>query len=168
MTNMKRTAIVPAALALFLLSAAMALPVSCAHVPTPGQFISCMADQKDEALLATAIEQILSGDGYGPALDALYAVAPDVVKCLLQREGAKKGAGPADELRARRAREYLESHGLADLTVRHSMDFTIFKKGGGLQPAPRVGELPSSKAGGDSSPSVGSGPTPGHPVLTEI
>ncbi|MES2339254.1 MAG: hypothetical protein V4537_14265 [Pseudomonadota bacterium] len=83
----------------------------CAHV-SPADFVTCMQDEGRTAAFINAVEDILDGDNRVHALEQLaIAVGPSALKCALEQIASKKGAGPAVDLRAKRAREYLDSHG---------------------------------------------------------
>lgn len=83
----------------------------CAHV-NPGGFVSCMADKKDEAPAMALVEALLDKNALD-ALDAAFKLAPDAIRCLLDKAASVVGAGPVENVRARRAREFLDSHGLS-------------------------------------------------------
>lgn len=101
----------------FLLAFVVALVVtavaiagtSCQSLSSPGQFVRCMADAEADATLEQIILAALDGPNYAEVLAGMIRVAPDAVKCLLQRTAAKVGAPgtPANE-RSKRAREVLE------------------------------------------------------------
>lgn len=101
-----------AAFALALMSATMAVP-ACAHA-SPERFATCMQDSGKGAALINAVNGVLDGDNRVQTLEQLaIAVGPDVLRCVLEQVAAKRSAG-GDSVgteRARRAREYLDSHG---------------------------------------------------------
>jgi len=103
---------IAAAFSLALMSAAMAVP-ACAHA-SPTAFVNCMADAGKGAAFINAVEGILDGENRTQVLEHLAVVeGPAVLKCALEQVAAKKAAGgdAVGSEGARRAREYLDSHG---------------------------------------------------------
>lgn len=109
-TPMRMRAGIPAAFALALMSATMAVP-ACAHA-SPTTFVNCMAESGKGAALINAVNNVLDGDNRVQVLEQLaIAVGPDVLKCVLEQVASAKSAGPGGNQRSLRAREYLDSHG---------------------------------------------------------
>ncbi len=100
-----------AAMAVLLFAASV---TGCAHVD-PGKFAQCMQDSGKGAAFINAVRKILdieSTESRTAVLEQLaISLTPAVVQCALEQIAASKGAGPVENQRAKRAREYLDSHG---------------------------------------------------------
>jgi hypothetical protein len=159
--------LLPIGFFLALISTCLALPASCAHF-SPSAAGQCLQDSGASAAAINAVNDILDGDNRVAVLEQLaIVIGPDVLKCILQQITASKAATPAGSERARRAREYLDSHG--------GTAFLFERAGGGLAtPAARVGASPPVRpATTDSMPVVPAADEAGAiyfggPPLTEI
>jgi hypothetical protein len=107
----------PAVIALIVLAgfAGAFVPASCAHLNSPGGTLTCMEDSKDEKAAEQLVLAMLDQDSTA-ALDAAFILAPDLVKCLLQKAASAKSAGGVAGERAKKAQRYLDAHGLSSLT----------------------------------------------------
>lgn len=95
-----------------LVAAGVLTASGCAHTNSPSGFVSCMKDAKDEAPAMALLDALLDQNAMD-ALEAAFKLAPDAIRCLLTKQASVVGAGPVENVRARRAREFLDSHGLS-------------------------------------------------------
>lgn len=157
--------------ALTIACLAIGFAPSCAHFNSPSEFAACMENPKDGAAAQALLDAALDRDDVA-AIDAAIRLAPDVIKCLLKRTAAAKGAGPVEQTRSKRARDYLDSHGLAMAPPAPTMgicphpvceaaNWNLQKKAGGGDLAARVGAGPSGGPAVDEPPAAPGADDPG-------
>lgn len=130
-----------AARLLAVLSLAAFVVASCAHFNSPGGTLMCMENSKDEKAAEQLVFAMIDQDSTA-ALDAAFVLAPDLVKCLLQKAAALKSVGGVAGERAKKAQRYLDAHGLS----------SIFKEASEETLATGVGSWPNESPEADTFP----------------